>query len=174
MKRCTVVVVLILACALSGEAADLECSLAAGITSQVGVVFNGAFDPGLSGLGLEILGRVTWESLQGEFGIESGASPIGWQVLFPFRAGFRWGTGSVHGTVLLEAAPGFSFTRPLLFMAGLGGIGRLEWDLSSHFGLYAGAGVRYTFCPSYQQFTAASYQSLDIPITAGARLRLAP
>jgi hypothetical protein len=168
MKRYALIVMLAAGCVVPFTAAGL--SLAAGISPQLGMLYGGAWDPGYSGTALEILAQETLDIFPVEAGIEAGASPVGWQVLLPLRAGIRFGEpGVVSGVLLLEAAPGLSLTRPVLFMAGLGALARIEWNVSAGFGLYASAGIRLTLCPAYQDFTSFSYQSVDVPLSAGVR-----
>jgi hypothetical protein len=128
---------------------------------QAGILFSGAPDLGWSGLSAEAM--LTWSAgmLHVEAGIEAGQSPIGWQVLAPVRGGARFA----------EAAPGAAlFRQGPLFMIGVGALGRAVWNLSAHFGFSASVGVRWTLSPGYASSTGHVYSTLDMPLTAGARL----
>jgi len=173
MRRCAFSLLFGLAVAFSCGASDWSFALASGVCPQLGAAYNGSFDFGLSGGALEILGQAERSLFAAEIGIESGASPIGWQVLFPVRGGIRWGAGSLHGLILAETSPGLSLTRPVLFMIGLGALARVDWEVSSDFGLYLSVGARWTLCPAYASFTGAGYQSVDIPVSLGVRWVLA-
>jgi hypothetical protein len=174
MKRYAWLFVLVAGLVVPMTAAGSGFSLAVGVSPQLGAAYAGAWDPGYSGTAIEILGQGTIANFPVEAGIEAGASPIGWQILLPLRAGIRFGESSVvSGICLLEAAPGLSLTRPALFMLGLGGFARIEWNPSAGFGLYASAGVQLTLCPAYQDFTSFNYQSLDVPLSVGVRWLLA-
>jgi hypothetical protein len=138
---------------------------------QAGILFSGAPDLGWSGLSAEAM--LTWSAgmLHVEAGIEAGQSPIGWQVLAPVRGGARFALPPFTLEALAEAAPGAAlFQQGPLFMIGVGALGRAVWNLSAHFGFSASVGVRWTLSPGYASSTGHVYSTLDMPLTAGARL----
>ena len=174
MKQTAFAAIFALTVVSSVVGADRGLSFAVGLSPQTGIAYAAGLDPGLSGLALEAMGQISLDGLVAELGVESGTSPLGWQMLFPLRAGLRWGESAFHATAALEVSPGLSLTRPALFMLGLGGAARIDWRLAPRFGLYAGIGLRITLCPAYRNFTGIAYQSLDIPLALGVRWQLSP
>jgi len=145
------------------------------VSPQVGLAYAGNFDAGFSGLALAVGGFFQSDLLRTEAGLEAGTSPIGWQVLAPVRAGARFDLAPIAIEALAEAAPGIALFRPApLFVIGLGGTVRAAWNVTPGFALTAGAGLRWTACPAWVQYTGSAYSSLDVPLTLGVRWTFAP
>jgi len=169
MKRILIAAIAAASIAAPSVPQAAHFSLSAAITPQMGLLFAGAFDPGFSAAGLELSGSLERGPFRFEAGSEAGLSPIGWELLFPLRAGIRLGAGPLAFEALLEAAPGMALTRPVLFMAGFGAAGRAVWSIAPSFSLFASIGARWSICPAYGAFTGISYTSIDMPVSIGLR-----
>jgi len=173
MRR--VLLLLGLAAATIAHAADTagapRLAVDIGVVPRVGVLYAGALDPGMAGLGLAAGAGAAFGLFVVDAGVEASSAPLGWQVLFPVRAGVRLSRGTVEVDVLGEGAPGVALTRPVLFAAALGAVVRVAWNVAPGFALTASVGARYTVVPGYAAFAAADASTLDIPLSLGVRLR---
>jgi hypothetical protein len=151
-------------------AGALSLGLDIGVSPQLGVAFASSPDVGISGAALEAALLVSSGPLQGEAGVEAGASPIGWQVLFPLRAGISLPLAPFSLDILAEAAPGLALFRPSpLLMVAAGALARAAWEILPGFALYLSVGARWTLCPAYGDFTGVAYSSIDLPAVIGVR-----
>jgi hypothetical protein len=140
------------------------------LSPQVGILYGGNADVGFSGTALAIEPFYQRDILRIEASVEAGSSPIGWQVLAPLRVGARWLLAPFTIEALAEVAPGIAlFQRSPLFLIGAGARGRLVWNATPTFGIFAILGIRYTLCPTYVDSSGIDYSSLDLPLAFGVR-----
>ncbi len=159
-----------LAAAGAANAAGPGFGLDFGIGPQVGILSAGTAEVGLSGTTIAIEPFYQRVILRAEAGMEAGSSPIGWQVLAPLRLGARWLFAPFTVEALAEAAPGVAlFQQSPLFLIGAGALGRLVWNITPSFGVFATLGIRLTLCPKYIESSGIDYSSLDLPLSIGAR-----
>jgi hypothetical protein len=140
------------------------------LSPQVGILYGGNADVGFSGTALAIEPFYQRDVLRIEAGVEAGSSPIGWQVLAPLRLGARWPLAPFTIEALAEVTPGIVlFQQHPLFLIGAGALGRLVWNATPSFGIFAILGIRYTLCPAYVDSSGIDYSSLDLPLAVGVR-----
>jgi len=140
------------------------------LSPQVGILYAGKAEVGLSGTALAIEPFYQHGILRVEAGMEAGSSPIGWQALAPLRLGARWLFAPFTIEALAEVAPGIAlFQQEPLFLIGAGALGRFIWNATPSFGVFANLGIRYTLCPKYIDSSGIDYSSLDLPLSLGVR-----
>jgi hypothetical protein len=169
MKKIFYAIALASLTAVSATALDLGASLSV----SPGLIYNGNWDPAISGGSLSINVRAGSPALAFRGGLECGIEGLGTQVLFPLGIE-RTITGNETMTFGVRAAviPGLALFRPYpLFMMGGEAGAYIDWFWNEQWGVEFDLAARYLACPEYSA-RVAPYKVFNLPTSISIRYRL--